>query len=188
LPSAGRATTACALALLPLAACRHAPDRPPETRDGAVQVRQLPAQADDRYERTEDVAYETPAALADNPMPEYPPALLAERLPERSTRVRLIVDAEGRVAEIRPLDATADTAADSFAASVRAACAQWRFSPLVERTRVPVETTDADGTVWTEYRERRRGLPFHLDYAFRFAQVDGKAASVTADGGRPPAQ
>lgn len=175
-----RAATLLASALLSLAACGRAPQRPPERRDGAVQVQPLPADAGDRYAHSEEVRYESPVAAADNPLPEYPPALLAEHLPLRSVRVRLIVDAEGRVVDAQTLDADAAAAGDPFFGSVRAACAQWRFSPLIERTREPVQTADAEGTVWTEYRDRERTLPFHLDYAFRFEQVDGKALAVTS--------
>lgn len=170
-----------ALAILSLAACRNAPQRPPETRDGTVRAQQIPAAAGDRYEHSDEVSYESPAALADNPLPEYPPARLAERLPPRSVRVRLIVDPDGRVGDVQALDAATEADDDAFLRSVRAACVQWRFSPLIERTREPVASTDADGTVWTEYRERRRALPFHLDFAFRFEQVDGKAMTVTSD-------
>lgn len=180
------AAATAALTLLSLAACSSAPPRPPELRDGAVQAQQLPAAAGDRYEHSEETRYEPPVAAADNPIPEYPPALLAKRLPQRSVRVRLIVDSDGRVGEIQALDAPAQAADDAFLGSVRAACAQWRFSPLIERTRVPVQTADADGTLWTEYQERQRALPFHLDYAFRFEQVDGKAMTVRSDAAQPP--
>lgn len=169
-----------ALAILPLAACSTAPPRPPQSRDGTVRVQELPAAAGERYEHSDETAYEPPAALSGNPMPEYPLALLAERLPPRSVRVRLIVDSEGRVGDVQVLDATAANG-DPLFSSVRAACLQWRFSPLIQRTREPVATTDADGTVWTEYRDQRRALPFHLDFAFRFEQIDGRAMAVTSD-------
>ena len=187
-PNGARTAALFASALLPLAACSHAPQRPTEPRDGAVLAQQLPADAGDRYEHSDEVRYESPVAAADNLLPGYPPALLAERLPPHSIRVRLIVDPAGRVRDVQALDAAAATAGDPFFGSVRTACAQWRFSPLIERTRVPVQTADADGTVWTEYRERERALPFHLDYAFRFEQVDGKALDVTSSAAQPPSR
>ncbi|MCR6702748.1 MAG: hypothetical protein NVV68_17075 [Dokdonella sp.] len=127
-----------------------------------------------------------------NALPVYPSDLLAQRLAPRIVRVRLIVDAQGRVAEVRSLDPEAP--GDAFLAAVRAACAGWRFSPLTETRTVEQRRRLPDGDVEIEYLPQSRPLPFHLDYRFAFRQIDGRAvvdagaaADATAAPSTPPA-
>lgn len=155
-----------------LAACRSVPTQAPPPPSGEVDAQPILAVSSDRYAVAEGATYAQPQASAGNALPVYPADLLAQRLAPRIVRVRLIVDAQGRVAEIRPLDTEA--AGDAFLDAVRAACAAWRFSPLTETRAVEQRRRLPDGDVEIEYVPQSRPLPFHLDYRFAFRQVDGR--------------
>lgn len=185
----GRRRIAGLALALSLAACRSVPTQapPPPPPSGEVDAQPLVAASADRYEVAEGATYAQPQASADNALPLYPPDLLAQRLAPRIVRVRLIVDAQGRVDEVRPLDA--DPAGDAFLDAVRAACAGWRFSPLAETRAVERRRRLPDGDIEIEYLPETRTLPFHLDYRFAFRQVDGRPvvdAGTAADGAEAP--
>lgn len=155
-------------------ACRSVPTQaPPPPPSGEVDAQRIESVASDRYEVAEGATYEQPRAVDTNTMPVYPPALLAQRLPPQSVGVRLVVDPEGRVAEVQALDPDG-SATGGFLASVRASCATWRFSPLTETRAVEVRRRLPDGDLEIEYVPQTRALPFHLDYRFVFRQVDGR--------------
>lgn len=172
------------ISLLFLAACAQTPPRPAAAtpaapaNHGKVQASLIDAQAADRHVADGDVQYQSPQAWPDNAMPDYPPALLAQRLPPQRVAVRLIVDTQGRVADVQRLAAAEAPAADAFFASVQAAAQQWQFSPLVElRPGPPTELVVGD--VSTRYKSKATPLPFHQDYAFRSEQHEGKPAVTT---------
>ncbi|HUD43179.1 MAG TPA: hypothetical protein VMR06_14405 [Dokdonella sp.] len=169
-----------------MAACRSVPTQAPPPA-GEVDAQPIVAASADRYPVSEGATYAQPQPSAENALPVYPADLLAQRLALRIVRVRLIVDAQGRVAEVRALDP--DAAGDAFLDAVRAACARWRFSPLTETRAVEERRRLPDGDVEIEYLPRTRALPFHLDYRFAFRQVDGRPIvdAGTAAGADAPA-
>lgn len=184
----GRRRIAGLALALSLAACRSVPTQAPPPPAGEVDAQPIVAASADRYEVAEGATYAQPQASADNALPVYPPDLLAQRLAPRIVRVRLIVDAQGRVAEVRPLDP--EPSGDAFLDAVRAACAGWRFSPLTQTRAVEQRRRLPDGDVEIEYVPQTRTLPFHLDYRFAFRQVDGRPvvdAGTATDGADAPA-
>jgi hypothetical protein len=110
----------------------------------------------------------TGAVPWDHPAPTYPAALLNERLPPQEIEAQLIVNEEGKVAEVRMADeAQANAQTRLFEEAVRAAAMQWTFEPL----RVSQWASDANGNTHEVSSSKR---PFSLDYVFRFAWKDGK--------------
>jgi hypothetical protein len=115
----------------------------------------------------------TGAVPLDHPVPIYPSDLLAARLPPQEVEALLMVDANGRVSEVRMADeAQADPQRRLFMAAVRTAAMQWTFEPL----RVAQWASDANGDTHDVGSEVR---PFSLDYVFRFAWKDGKPVTET---------
>lgn len=178
-----RSAAGCAAAvglLLPLllVGCASGPGKPRTSRpEGEVQARVVEAQPSERYEEADNVSYLRPMPAPDNPAPVYPPAWLPLRLPPAIVSVRLIVDETGAVSDVQWLDANGAPAQEAFYASVRAACRQWKFTPLIQGI-LEVEK-QSDGSI-AILEAREKALPFHLDYAFRFSQYDGQPA-VSAD-------
>jgi hypothetical protein len=183
----GRRRIAGLALMLSLAACRSVPTQAPPPPSGEVDAQPIVAASADRYEVAEGATYAQPQASPGNALPVYPSDLLAPRLAPHIVRIRLIVDAQGRVAEVRSLDP--ETPGDAFLAAVRAACAGWRFSPLTETRTVEQRRRLPDGDVEIEYLPQSRPLPFHLDYRFAFRQIDGRAvvdAGAAADAAAAP--
>ena len=114
-----------------------------------------------------------------HPAPVYPDALLDQRLPPQEVEARLIINEEGKMAEVRIAgEERADAHARLFDDAVRAAAMQWTFEPL----RISQWAADANGNSHEVSSEKRA---FSLDYVFRFAWKDGKP--VTDAGASPRA-
>lgn len=110
----------------------------------------------------------TGAVPWDHPAPVYPDALLDQRLPPQEVEARLLINKEGKVAEVRIADEEhADAQTRLFDDAVRAAAMQWTFEPL----RISQWAADANGNSHEVSNEKRA---FSLDYVFRFAWKDGK--------------
>lgn len=108
------------------------------------------------------------AVPREHPAPAYPAALLQARLPPIEVGAHLIVDAQGRVIDVRiPSGGRDDANRRQFEAAVRAAAMAWTFDPLV----VTQWAADANGNSHVVSSEAR---PFSLDYVFRFACKDGR--------------
>jgi hypothetical protein len=103
-----------------------------------------------------------------HPTPSYPPECLAARLPPQEVEALLIIDADGKVSEVRiAQEAQADPPLRPFAQAVRTAAKQWTFEPL----RVNRWAADANGNSHEVDSESR---PFSVHYVFRFAWKDGR--------------
>lgn len=125
--------------------------------DGAVSAEIADsADADARYQPMPGSSYLDPLPLRDNAKPEYPPALLAQKLPPATVVVRLIVDGAGKVADARIIENAGG--APAFGEAVLAAVRGWSFHPLKRVTGRVVEP-----------------LPFTQDYRFVFRQLNGRA-------------
>ena len=133
----------------------------------------------DRYVKKTGVRYEQPTAFPENPMPVYPQALLAARLPPVQLKVRLVIDEQGRVKQTNALTELTE-ARQSFMASIQLAVQSWKFLPLVQISESEETTMMTVGEFTTAYPGKAIALPFHQDYVFVFQQVDGKP-SVTAE-------
>lgn len=170
-----RCALACLFPVL-IAACAHAPPmepaRPaPPPRDGKVSYEVIPAGSGGEYQMQDGQSSFGAQPITNDP-PAYPPALVAENLPTVVVRAKVIVDGEGKVSDVRDLDAVAvDATHKAFFAATRDAALHWAYSPMT----IVQEHEDAHGN----FSESRNTAPFSLDYAFRFELKDGKPV-VTA--------
>ncbi|WP_266180239.1 hypothetical protein [Dyella humicola] len=113
--------------------------------------------------------------------PIYPPELLSSGLPPVEIEAQLIVNAEGKVSEVRIADEVqVDPQRRPFADAVRKAAMQWTFEPLL----ISRWAADANGN---EHKVDSEARPFSAAYVFRFAWKDGKPVTdvnAAADGAR----
>lgn len=157
------------------------PDDSSTHQQGQVSGRLLSTAAEDRYPVEVGQRYIQPSGSVGNRDPEYPAQRLAERLPPVWIRVRVIVDERGQVSRVMALDPASSQEHADFFQSVQQSLLSWTYTPLIKlapgarTTRI----TDSSGND-TEYQGSALALPFHLDYAFRFAQIDGQG-TVTRD-------
>lgn len=171
-----RSAHASLLLAFALAGCATPrPPAPPEPAPrGQVSGEVLVDPAAPAAQPAVDEVHEAPVQHAGNPPPEYPPALLRAGLPPQEVRVRVVVDAQGRVARVDALDDTRPPA-DAFLAAVRAALAHWRFEPFVVIQWGPGPDRDGDGEPEGEQVVGQQARPFRFDMRFRFEVVDGVA-------------
>jgi len=158
-----------AIVLVGCASAPHpGPARPATESD--TSYRQL-AKGDMRHYQLALGQISTGAVAWDHPAPVYPAALLDRRLPPQEVTAQLVVNEQGKMAEVRIADeASADAQTRLFDDAVRAAAMQWTFEPL----RISQWAADANGNSHEVSSEAR---PFSLDYVFRFAWKDGKATA-----------
>lgn len=156
---------ACGLMAACASARRQEAGRIGYAADGAVRAEIVEAPATGRYQPVAGSMYFNPLPVRDNVPPEYPPALLARRLPEVVVVARLVVDGDGAVERAQIVDDGGGEPA--FRDAVLSAVGRWTFIPLKRVTGDKVER-----------------LPFTQDYRFTFRQVDGRAVVESADSGR----
>ncbi|MBK8068783.1 MAG: hypothetical protein IPK27_14495 [Rhodanobacteraceae bacterium] len=166
----------CALAALAmLAACASQPPVPPEpAASGRVSGELILDPGTLVAEPEPDEVHEPPMQRAGNLSPVYPAELIAARLPPQSVSVRIVVDREGRVARVDPLEG-AGTPDARFLAAVREAVMRWRFEPF--RVIEWADGPDADGNGEPDGQQvvGEQTRPFRFDMRFRFEVVDGVA-------------
>lgn len=108
--------------------------------------------------------------------PIYPPSALGRETLPVTVGVRIIVDAEGRVADVRMspvLISTPTPRLEEFRAAVEAALAQWRFRPAELRRLAPI--TDATGApAWVLLSREKTDYGFDVSFVF---QASGEVAS-----------
>lgn len=168
-----------ALALL-LCACAGGPapqpDAPPT---GAVGVRSMDKQriGAQRMQLAANETFQMPLAEAGNAVPEYPQALLAQRLPPQTVCLSVAIGADGAVAGSRALDAgegcPAQAPADpALVAAARAAVARWRFDPAFRCVYPGAKPVDEQGCV----SGREEAVAVSVAYSFVFEQRDGRGS------------
>lgn len=158
-----------AAALLPLfAACAHTvapkPAEPVPPRDTKVSYGIIPTGEAGRYHMEQGQSAMGAQVVANDP-PVYPASLVPANLPAQTIRAKVIVDAEGKVSEVRDLDTGGDANHATFLQSCRDAAMQWRYTPMT----VIQDHEDAQHNV----TQTRKNEPFSFDYAFRFELKDG---------------
>lgn len=157
-----------------LVACAHAPQVtqvPQPLRDGKVSYEALPVVADGSYKLEASQTSFGAQSIARDP-PAYPAELVASNLPPVTIRVKVIVDGEGKVTDVRDLDAPADEHHAAFFAACRQATLHWSYTPM---TIVDIHEESGGGI-----SQIRHTAPFSLDYAFHFELKDG-APLVSSD-------
>lgn len=142
-------------------------------RHGDVDGELVEAEARERYPIEQGVSYDQPMAFDDNPDPVYPPSLLPRALAPVVVAVRLVVDGEGSVSEVIPVQPMDDAEYTLFLASVRTAVSRWRFFPLVRVVKGGQKTVITVGDLSTTYNGTATRLPFTQQYRFTFSQIAG---------------
>jgi hypothetical protein len=110
-------------------------------------------------------------------LPLYPPEALSGGADPATVAVRILVDNEGRVAEVADsprLPSTPGPFAPHFRRSVEDVLDSWKFWPAQWRRYEPGEDLDGDGVA--DYRRvvESRVVTFYLDVRFDFEIVDGR--------------
>ncbi|MCE5232904.1 MAG: hypothetical protein ABFC67_09145 [Mizugakiibacter sp.] len=157
-----------------LGGCRHADVRVDPPNRGDVSYRALVDPAQSRYVLEPQQSFSKPEPV-DHPAPPYPAELLPLRLPPQAFAAKVIVGADGRVADVRMLvapGASAPPHADAFATAIRRTVMAWTYTPL----RI-VTWVDSDHGAKVQ---RVETLPFSLDYAFTFAVQNGQPVVTNA--------
>lgn len=161
-----------------LAAC--APTRPAleDARAGRVGVAEVDTAvpAEMRLVLADNESFQLPLPDADNVLPEYPPDLLALRLPPRSVCLRLSINENGAVTDTAPIDQGPDCAVgmdieSAFYAAAAQAAMSWRFDPafrcIFPEGMEPHTACGFDGTLEVPQA-------VSLVYRFVFEQIDGQ--------------
>jgi hypothetical protein len=153
-------------------------------REGSVAVEFL-ADPVSRDEKLDEAHVFVPASLLLMPLPEYPPAALAGGGPSALVGVRLSINASGVVEDVADsprLAAYTGPFAAELRQAVDAAVRRWRFTSARIQTLGPASPGSAERPV-----AAARRVPTYLDFAFRFAVVDGKGI-VTVGGEKSVAE
>jgi len=153
-----------------LAGCAAGPAPiPPPPPAGDASWRAVEA-ADTRHYELAMGEVSSGAVPATRVAPVYPASLLASCPPPREVTARLIVDDQGKVAEVRVAqESLADAELRLFIDAVRTAARQWDFQPLT----ISRWAADAEGE---SHVVDQSAKPFSQDYVFRFECHGGEAA------------
>jgi len=107
------------------------------------------------------------------PMPGYPLTMIPRHLALVTVRVKLAVDAQGKVSDIRIAQADdLTTHPIEFDEAVRETVSQWRFTPLAYGRWEDVK--DKQGNTIGSQIVNVAAKPYSVDYVFRFELRDGK--------------
>lgn len=165
--------------LAALGACATAPPRaaPPSGQVGVSEVdAAVPAEA--RMTLAPNETFQAPLPATGNAIPDYPPELLAQRLPPQALCLRVSIDTQGAVSDTEPVATGPDCpeierTAPAFYDAAQAAASSWRFDPAFRCLYPEGTTPDPQGGCWGEgVREESQAVS--LVYRFVFEQVDGK--------------
>ena len=120
--------------------------------------------------------YRAAFALPENPLPEYPPPLLAFHLPRQEVVVRVVIGADGTVVrfEDSPVPSSVDPRylAD-FVEAVRSTVSSWRFEPALIRSFEPSPDYDGDGKSDFPVMSGFERLTSYHDLRFAFEVKEG---------------
>lgn len=167
-----------AVGLVLLAGCASTPAPAPDPSSGQVGVRDVTAAipTDARLTLGANETFQPPLASPDNPLPDYPAALLARRLAPRAVCVQVGIDERGGVIGTAPASGNVDCPSvlddtRPFYEAAAAAVQAWRFEPafrcVFERAPEPGEACGGSGT-------QEEAQAVSLVYRFVFEQVDGR--------------
>lgn len=164
--------------ILALTAC-SAPVRPSieDPNSGQTQVKALREAAPGaRLELATNETFFMPLQEVHNDPPEYPEALLAQRLPPRILCLSLAIDEDGKVTDFFPVLAgpeceTASITEEAFLLAASEAVKHWQFIPAF-RCVYPNAESVTEGCGLNDSHEEPQAIS--LVFRFRFEQVDGQ--------------
>jgi hypothetical protein len=168
--------------VVPLAACARRPPRTvPPTRAGEVAYRfiQDPASL---AARPAAGTFVEPRPTSDLPLPQFPTAALESSAGPAHVVVRILIDTEGRIGDVRdsPVEASSPGPfAREFRDATLRALRHWRFEP---GWIGQAEGRDLDGDGTPDYRRMTRleVVPVFYDVRFDFAIVGGEGTVTTS--------
>ena len=175
LPALALALVAVALA----SGCASAPGRtqPPSGQVGVSEVDSaVPAEA--RMTLAQNERFQAPLPRSGNALPDYPRALLAQRLAPQALCLRVSIDERGGVSDTVPVATGPDCPAieqvpPAFFESAQAAARTWRFDPAFRCIYPEGTAPDPQGGCWGDgVREEAQAVS--LAYRFVFEQIDGR--------------
>lgn len=171
------------LLLLVMAACRTARAEKPPPRHGSVSATLLADPNAPQIELAERQDFRAAWLDPENPMPEYPAALIPLGLPAHSVAVRLLLSEEGRVSQLGPSPLRPSTEGPyraEFEQAVQNAVAAWTGGPPRVRQFVAGPDADADGKPDFDRLKREQVLKAYFDVVFVFELRGGKPSVRTA--------
>lgn len=167
-----------------LAGCAATPRTP--TARGEVGMREVdPVVAPSaRLILAPNETFQRPLFDPGNALPEYPDALLVQRLPPQAVCLRVGISEAGRVLQSMPVREGADCAATAGAApgiiaAAQATVRQWRFDPAFRCVHPAGATPEPGMCVGAGVQEIPQ--PVSLVYRFVFEQFDGRGSVRMAD-------
>ena len=180
--AAGRVVCLVVAATVALS-CRHAPPQaapPPPAAppaEGQSKYTFLFDPANPALSLPADTRFDRPRPIDTKTLPVYPARALADRFGPHREVVRIVIDKDGKVAEVHdsPLGASdKDAYSEEFRRSVDAAVRTWTFTPGSLRKVEPGTDLDGDGKpdyVITKSWER---VAVYDDVRFTFEIVEGQ--------------
>jgi TonB family protein len=165
--------TICVLVFsLALVGCRHAPVLADTGRSSFVMIEPPPApppktSSSEVKGPISSTSYSDARPIHPLLLPVYPPKALAAKAGAATVAVKVTVDANGRVTDIRPSLLSLSTPgpfADDFRAAVETALRQWRFLPAEVRE---VEFLEEGGTSYSRLK-RSEATEAEFDLSFTF--------------------
>lgn len=128
-------------------------------------------------------AFHMPLDMTGNPLPAYPEALLAQRLPPRAVCLQVGIGTDGRVMFSQPLHDRPGCAAPvdpAFYAAAEQAVATWRFDPAFKCVFADEATKLRDGPGCSD--DMMVAQAVSLAYRFEFRQQDGRGSVEIGQG------
>jgi TonB family protein len=179
------------LVLVAVAGCRHelreVSTRPAPSDRGKAEYRFL---ADPHVSIAHGLHFVDPSPVAELPLPQYPPSALAAGAGSSHVTVRIVIDTDGRVADVTdsPLErSSGGPHAREFKDAVLRSLRHWRFTP--GRLDAVEDGPDEDRDGEPDYRKVTRMDPVRVfyDVRFDFDTVAGTGiVRTSADGGAKP--
>jgi hypothetical protein len=138
-----------------------------------------------------DVDYIPAAPAPENTAPVYPQCLLNLGLPPQKVVMRILVDDQGQVMEVRgsaaPSEVDPAYRAD-FETAISEAVRDWQFSPAMRRAYVDSTELDSKGRPLHKVLKSVKPAPSYFDIRFIFEVHEGRAVEESVSAPNPRVQ
>ena len=180
-PSGARGVFLLLLATVLLVACsatKPGEARPPTPKIGQVSYEAVTAADATSSTLVPEVDYIPAAPAPENTSPVYPQCLLNLGLPPQKVVMRILVDDQGQVTEVRgsaaPSEVDPAYRAD-FETAISEAVRDWQFTPAMRRAYVDSPELDSQGRPLYKVLKSVKPAPSYFDIRFIFEVRDGRA-------------